>query len=162
MAHPELPETYLRQLETEAEIERRIEWLYDHGVDWVSGVTRTDIERLARIHDWYRRLAAQVRWHRDQRGDDRCYRDDYLLYGALPEGYTPPEGDSTVEIENCIKYKTSRQDPSVHYISPQRRIEHLEAALHEAITWMERRTMSNRPVALIDKLQQTLVASPRE
>jgi hypothetical protein len=41
--------------------------------------------------DWraaFLALCAAVREHRDQRGDDRCWRDDRKLYASLPEGYT--------------------------------------------------------------------------
>jgi len=33
-----------------------------------------------------RKLRSAVRYHRDQRGDDRCWLDDVKLYKALPEG----------------------------------------------------------------------------
>lgn len=77
-------------------------------------------------------LLAAIRKHRDQRGDDRCWMDDYELYRALPEGIneadlrlcTPDE-----MIECCKKYIASRHDPSKSYISSQRRIEELESKL---------------------------------
>jgi hypothetical protein len=84
----------------------------------------------ARIGDWhlaYLALCAAVREHRDQRGDDRCWRDDRKLYAALPEGYTPPAADTEIELDNCRRYIASRQDPATAYVSPQRRIEELEA-----------------------------------
>jgi hypothetical protein len=86
------------------------------------------VDDPARIGDWhfaYLALCAAVREHRDQRGDDRCWRDDRKLYAALPEGYTPPAADTGVELDNCRRYIASRQDPA--YVSPQRRIEELEA-----------------------------------
>ena len=70
-------------------------------------------------------LRTAVRKHRDEHGDDRCYQDDYVLYAALPEGYTPPAYDTCVEIHNCLRYIACRQDPKVHYVSPQREIERL-------------------------------------
>jgi hypothetical protein len=72
-------------------------------------------------------LEAAVRKHRDCRGDDRCWRDDDDLYRVLPEGYTPPARDTAVELENCERYIACRLDPRVVYVSPQRRIEELEA-----------------------------------
>jgi hypothetical protein len=72
-------------------------------------------------------LAAAIRRHRDCRGDDRCWRDDRELYAVLPEGYAPPPHDSAVELELCRRYIASRHDPATEYVSPQRRIEELEA-----------------------------------
>lgn len=79
-------------------------------------------------------LQAAVRKHRDSylSGDDKCWQDNETLYKALPEGYTPPARDTTVEIENCRRYLASCHDPRVEYVSPQRRIEELEQALRYA------------------------------
>ena len=71
-------------------------------------------------------LLAAIRKHRDYRGDNRCWVDDEELYRVLPEGYTPPERDAVVELENCKKYITRRHNPRTRYVSPQRRIEELE------------------------------------
>lgn len=73
------------------------------------------------------KYAFAIRKHRDQRGDDRCFLDDEELYKVLPEGYTSPERDTTVELELCKKFINSRRNPKTEYISPQRRIEELEA-----------------------------------
>jgi hypothetical protein len=75
------------------------------------------------------RLATAIRKHRDQRGDDRCWRDDEELYAALPEGHTPPARDSSVELENCRRYIASRQNPATVYTSPERTIEVMRNAL---------------------------------
>jgi hypothetical protein len=72
-----------------------------------------------------------IRAHRDTRGDDRCWRDDEALYKLLPEGYTPPDMDTNVELSRCKEYILSRHNPSTIYISPQRRIEQLELKLAE-------------------------------
>lgn len=82
--------------------------------------------------DELEKLQTAVRKHRDERGDSRCYLDDYELYAALPEGYTPPPYDTKVELKNCERYIASRQDPAVHYVSPEREIERLRAALRRA------------------------------
>jgi hypothetical protein len=74
-------------------------------------------------------LLAAIRKHRDQRGDDRCWRDDEELYRVLPEGYTPPARDSAVELENCKRFIACRQSPSTEYVSPEREIERLKVAL---------------------------------
>jgi hypothetical protein len=74
-------------------------------------------------------LEGAVRRHRDQRGDDRCWMDDEELYRALPEGYTPPARDSAVELKLCEQYIACRHNPATQYVSPQRRIEELEAEL---------------------------------
>jgi hypothetical protein len=66
------------------------------------------------------RLREAIRNHRDQVGDDRCYRDDYDLYQVLGEPIPehacqqdPPE----VMLENCKRYVASRHDPSKPYLS---------------------------------------------
>jgi hypothetical protein len=71
-------------------------------------------------------LEAAIRQHRDERGDDRCHADDGRLYAVLPEGDTRPERETAVTIENCQRYIECRQTGR-EYVSPQRRIEELEA-----------------------------------
>lgn len=73
------------------------------------------------------RLRAAVRAHRDERGDNRCWLDDETLYRVLPEGFTPPARDSAVELERCKAFIASRHHPVTDYVSPQGRIEELEA-----------------------------------
>ena len=68
-----------------------------------------------------------IRRHRDCRGDDRCWRDDFELYQTLPEGYRAPPHDTRVELEMCQQYIACRHNPETEYTSPQRRIEQLEA-----------------------------------
>ena len=74
-------------------------------------------------------LRNAIRKHRDQRGDDRCWLDDEELYKVLPEGYTVPERDTSVELHRCEKYIACRHNPNTKYTSPQRRIEELEEFL---------------------------------
>ena len=71
-------------------------------------------------------LAAAIRKHRDERGDDRCHADDAALYAVLPEGDTRPALETAVTIENCQRFIECLQQGR-EYISPQRRIEELEA-----------------------------------
>lgn len=73
------------------------------------------------------RLEAAIRKHRDYRGDDRCWRDDEELYAVLPEGYSPPAREVAVEKAMCDLFIASRRHPATEYVSPQRRIEELEA-----------------------------------
>lgn len=75
-------------------------------------------------------LEAAIRQHRDERGDDRCHADDGRLYAVLPEGDTRPARETAVTIENCVKYIECRQTGR-EYVSPQRRIEELEAEVAE-------------------------------
>lgn len=83
------------------------------------------------------RLRNAIRRHRDQFGDDACWMDNHELYRHLPEGYTPPELDTEVELENCRKYIESRRCPFTTYVSPQRRIEELENKVRELEDWIE-------------------------
>lgn len=71
-------------------------------------------------------LLAAIRRHRDYRGDDRCYQDDGELYAVLPEGDNRPERETAVTLMNCERYIRCRQGGR-EYVSPQRRIEELEA-----------------------------------
>ena len=78
--------------------------------------------------DEIHKLQAAIRKHRDTRGDDRCFQDDAELYSVLPEGDTRPASETAVTIENCQRYIECRQQGR-EYVSPQRRIEELEAEL---------------------------------
>ena len=91
------------------------------------------------IDDLHERIAEvenAIRKHRDFRGDDRCYEDDAELYGVLPEGFSPPSCDTEIDLNQCAKYKACRQNPATEYVSPQRRIEELEAACKAAYRQM--------------------------
>lgn len=92
--------------------------------EWISPELALDMsqERVRELEDG-------IRKHRDQRGDDRCWLDDEELYRLLPEGYTPSVRDSSVELEMCKKYIACRHNPNTEYVSPQRRIEELEAEI---------------------------------
>lgn len=81
-------------------------------------------------------LAAAIRKHRDQRGDNRCWLDDLELYRVLGEPIDEAEFALHCPeemIKNCTQYIASRQPDGVPYVSPQRRIEVLETALADAI-----------------------------
>lgn len=73
-----------------------------------------------------RKYETALRRIRDQRGDDRCWMDFEELFALLPEGYTPPIRDTTVEIANCVKFLASLHNPGTTYISPEREIEQLK------------------------------------
>jgi hypothetical protein len=97
-------------------------------------IAMSDIEQLRDERD---RLLSAIRAHRDARGDDRCWLDDEVLYAALPEGYTPPARDTAVELARCEQYIRNRHRLDVTYVSPQRRIEELEAELATAREQLE-------------------------
>src|SRR3954468_1623714 len=86
-------------------------------------------EALAEVE----RLRAGIRDCRDQRGDDRCWRDLEKLYQLLPEGYTPPERDTKVELKRCEKYIEACNHPGTVYVSPQREIDRLEIKERELV-----------------------------
>jgi hypothetical protein len=92
-----------------------------------------DSETIGRLMSEKAALEAAVRAHRDARGDDRCWLDDEALYAALPEGYTPPVRDTLVELELCKQFIACRHNPATTYVSPQRRIEELQAALRKIV-----------------------------
>jgi hypothetical protein len=83
-------------------------------------------------------LRKAIRAHRDARGDDRCWLDDEELYKLLPEGYTPPVRDTSVELERCKQFIENRQNPVTIYVSPERELERLRAAFdHVTATFDE-------------------------
>ena len=86
-------------------------------------------ELMDQLKQQCRKLEKAIRTHRDFKGDDRCWMDDEELYSVLPEGYTRPIRDTTVELENCKKFIASRSIPFTEYISPERRIKELEKQL---------------------------------
>lgn len=96
----------------------------DDGYDVIDSAQL--VEEFNGMREKYNALLAGVRRHRDERGDDRCWMDDEVLYRLLPEGYDPPARDTSVEIQNCERFILCRRNPETEYVSPQRRIEELE------------------------------------
>lgn len=84
------------------------------------------------------RVATALRKFRDIKGDDRCYKDLYELYCSLPEGYTPEPEQVGIDLNLCAAFKRSEEDPRVKYVSPQRRIEQLEAEIVQLRFLMKR------------------------
>jgi hypothetical protein len=61
-----------------------------------------------------KKLRSVIRYHKDQKGDDRCWVDDIRLYEALPEGsvgYNSTLPSEEVFLENCKRFCKSRQVP---------------------------------------------------
>jgi hypothetical protein len=61
-----------------------------------------------------KKLRDAIRYHRDQKGDDRCWVDDIRLYEALPEGpvnYDPTLPPEEEFLANCKRFCKSRQTP---------------------------------------------------
>lgn len=80
-------------------------------------------------------LEIAIRKHRDEKGDDRCYLDDYELYAVLNEPI--PESacqlnEPSEMIECCNRFVEARHDPSKAYLSPQREIEAIASRLQTA------------------------------
>lgn len=66
------------------------------------------------LHDEIKKLRNVIRYHRDQKGDDRCWVDDLRLYEALPEGpvnYDPTLPPEEEFMANCKRFCKSRQTP---------------------------------------------------
>ena len=95
-------------------------------------------------------LETAIRKHRDQRWDDRCWRDDLELYEHLPEGVgqadlrlAPPEE----QLANCRKFVECRHH-GTEYVSPMREIEQLERevqALRDFRTSLEGKVSRSGP-----------------
>jgi hypothetical protein len=94
-----------------------------------SSSTYIALERYTEARLRVSELEEAIRKHMNMRGDHRCYLDDQELYTHLPEGDTRPNREVAVTIENCKLFIECRQlnDPNRSYISPQDRIEELEA-----------------------------------
>lgn len=74
----------------------------------------TSIKNLA---DEVIKLREAIRYHRDQKGDNRCWLDDEKLYEVLPE-YIPADTElpsRDVFLSNCAKFYECRQ--KTKYIS---------------------------------------------
>ena len=52
-----------------------------------------------------------IRKHRDQKGDDNCWLDDFALYGLLPEKIKadPQLPDKELMMVNCSRYYDCRK-----------------------------------------------------
>jgi hypothetical protein len=75
-----------------------------------------DLENMSPdlLKEEIRRLRDVIRYHRDQKGDDRCWVDDLRLYEILPEGAVGLDTTLPTEevfLENCKRFCRSRQVP---------------------------------------------------
>ena len=77
------------------------------------------------------RYESKLRAIRDLRGDDKCWQDFEKLFALLPEGYTPPKRDTTVELAHCERFIASIHNPGTVYISPEREIEELKKLINK-------------------------------
>jgi cytochrome c553 len=70
-------------------------------------------QRLAAERERVRELEAAIRTHRGQRGHDRCYLDDDVLYATLPEGPQSPNGLPPREefLAGCERFERLRRHP---------------------------------------------------
>lgn len=82
------------------------------------------LDQLNKIYDVIRKI-------RDQKGDDRCWKDYEDLFKLLPEGYEAPVRDIAIELENCKWFLECARNPKTTYVSPQRRIEELEKQVED-------------------------------
>lgn len=74
------------------------------------------VMNLEELRDEVIKLRTTIREHRDMRGDDRCWKDDDLLYQTLPEGsfclkeFTPEEKE--ILMARCSRYWDTRRYPA--------------------------------------------------
>ena len=99
-------ETLKRLLDENDHMRKQVTELQARGTELIQE-TRDQRTEIKRLQDG-------IRYHRDQKGDDRCWVDDLRLYELLPEG--PAGYDSTlppedVFLENCKRFCRSRQVP---------------------------------------------------
>ena len=73
----------------------------------------TDLKQLDQLalRNEIVKMRKALRYHRDQKGDDRCWLDDDLLYELMPE--TPPSTllPSPAFMERCQRFHEARQCP---------------------------------------------------
>lgn len=94
------------------------------------GRVEAELAALRSSQDRAGAMEKAIRAHRDQRGDDRCWMDDRVLYGILGESEPEHVGqldDPETMLANCKRFIASRHDPSKPYTSPQRTIATLES-----------------------------------
>lgn len=95
-----------RLLEENLHMREQVKELQSRGTEFVIENRELKIE--------VEKLRDGIRYHRDQKGDDRCWVDDLRLYEILPEGAEgldttlPPED---VFLDNCKRFCRSRQVP---------------------------------------------------
>lgn len=89
-----------------------------NGTGYRTGPPRDQIAGLLTVELEVERLRAAIREHRDQKGDDRCYLDDDVLYAVLPEGTAgvdkrlPPRPEFLESCRrSCSHYWDRRQSP---------------------------------------------------
>lgn len=95
-----------RLLDENAHMRTQVKELQTHGTELLLE-TRALKSELEKTRD-------AIRYHRDQKGDDRCWVDDVRLYEILPEGpvgYDPTLPPEDVFLENCKRFCRSRQTP---------------------------------------------------
>jgi len=119
----------------------------------------TDVEGMTRVRlkEEVMILRGCIRKHRDSwvRGDDKCWKDNVDLYQVLPEGFKLPPMDSTCELANCVKYIESCHHPDIKYVSPQIRIEELEAEVGRLKDSLKREMNARTAVEnLLDKTKK--------
>ncbi len=144
-----------------ADLQHRVQQL-ENDIAGYQAVERHLRDELQTVMNQKSTYEAAIRRHRDERGDDRCWLDDETLYKSLPEGYKPPDRDTTVEIENCHRYIVCRHHPDTKYVSPQRRIEELQAQIaHTDKMWEEfKATLAQSYTLLLEKLNAVDVFRP--
>ena len=56
-------------------------------------------------------MRERIRWHRDQKGDDRCWLDDYEVWALLPDSPPEPRTPPTFEegMRRCREFWTYRR-----------------------------------------------------
>src|SRR5258708_2353846 len=75
--------------------------------------TNLNQKNLSKLQVEIIKLRSIIRYHRDQRGDNRCWLDDELLYEALPEtaNITPTLPSKEFFMDRCTRFHSKRQDP---------------------------------------------------
>lgn len=73
------------------------------------------LEEIERLKQMNLRLEEGIRTHRDANGDDRCWKDDELLYSLLPEGISSSRSfnleEKQILMGRCERFWDTRKYP---------------------------------------------------
>lgn len=80
------------------------------------------------------KLREAIRYHRDQRGDDNCWLDDFSLYDLLPEKIksNPELPNKQLMMVNCSRYYDCRKERKL-YVP----LDELPKKVEFAVDWID-------------------------
>ena len=77
----------------------------------IMSASNMNFENIEEAKTELTRLRNIIRYHRDQKADDRCWLDDELLYESLPENIPVTLSSKDVFVDKCSRFHANRQAP---------------------------------------------------